>query len=209
MKVFGRNHPMRLAFFEQGHMPTTGKLKKMFSSSSVHTYKGWGYFRYELYTLNHALRVAADLRGTTPNYRPTNCEVAVLDVNAQYNVFSAANHFGYLRATINWSPTSYDRLRDLLSTLNAVDQDQRLCEKFLGSVDRLKESYKGQGITDLYLERFDPQTFESAYGQCGQQGFLELRQLIADEVSNLYWTAEVPLYSGSANDEQEPEAKAA
>jgi hypothetical protein len=209
MKVFGRNHAVRLAFFEEGHMPTTGKLKKMFSSSSVQTYKGWGYFRYELYTLNHALRVAADVRGTTPNYTATSCEVAVLDETSQYNVFSAANHFGYLKATINWSPTSYDRLSDLLSTLNAVDQDQRLCGKFLDSADRLKELYKSQGITDLHLERFNSKAFESAYGQCGQQGFLELRQLIADEVSNLHWTAEVPLYTGSANDEKEPEAKAA
>jgi hypothetical protein len=209
MQVFGQNHPIRLAFFEQGHMPTTGKLKKMFSSSSVKTYKGWGQFRYELYTLNHALQVAADLRGTAHDFSPTSCEIAVLDDTAQYTVFTAAKYFGYLKATITWSPTLYDRLRDLLSALGAASHDQRLCEFFLCSVGRLKEQYKSQGISDSHLEAFDPQVFQSAYGQVGQQGLLELRKRIADEVSNMHWTADNPVYEGSDDDEQEPEAKAA
>jgi hypothetical protein len=209
MQVFGQNRPIRLAVFEQGHMPTIKNLKKIFSSSSVKTYKGWGHFRSELYTLNHALRVVADLRGTAHDFSPTSCEVVVLDDTAQYTVFTAAKYFGYLKATINWSPTLYDRLRDLLSALGAVSHDQRLCEFFLRSVERLKEQYKSQGISDSHLEAFDPQVFQSAYGQFGQQGFLELRQRIADELSNMHWTADNPVYESAANDDQKPEARAA
>lgn len=209
MLAFGENQAVRLAFFERGFMPKPGALKKIFSTSTARTYKGWGHFNWEIRTIDHALRIAAEHRGSSHPQTLVGCEVAVLDENAQYTVFTAAKYFGSLVATINWSPVDHDRLRSLLSTFDGIHYNIHVCNEFVNKLEHLKDLFSKQGITDPQIEAFDHDAFKGSYGQLGQQGFIELGQLIADEVANLQWTAENPVYEGAANDDQEPEAKAA
>jgi hypothetical protein len=79
MNVFGENRAVRLAFFEEGSMPSKGQLKQIFNSQSVRTYKGWGHYSHEIHTISQALHVEARLRGSTYGVRLSGCEFAILD----------------------------------------------------------------------------------------------------------------------------------
>ena len=66
-----------------------------------------------------------------------------------------------------------------------------------------------QGLRDELIESFDSKAFASIYEGCGQHHVMLLKKRVADEAPNIYWTADNPVYEGSEDDEQEPEAKAA
>jgi hypothetical protein len=209
MNVFGENRAVRLAFFEEGSMPSKGQLKQIFNSQSVRTYKGWGSYSHEIHTISQALHVEARLRGSTYGHRLSGCEFAILDASSAYTVFTVAKYLSHLIATISWSPALSDRIERLLRTISSLEYEYSLSSNFVRGMERMKALIATQGLRDELIESFDSKAFASIYENCGQHHVMTLKKRIADEAPNIYWTADNPAYEGSEDDEQEPEAKAA
>lgn len=199
MHIFGNQTDVRIAVFAQGTAPTPAKLKKMFSCHAVKVYKGWGPYKYELDAIQSALAAKATLAGQT--YQPTSyVEMAVMSAGASYTVFTVASRFESLIGTYRLDATLYQRLRMLTTVAARITWNLDLCNGFIRSVEKINQALTDAGVSDPIVQSFDPQAFLTQYGECGQAGFRAILELLAAEIPNLTWAADVPVYVPDPSD---------
>ena len=199
MHIFGNQTDVRIAVFAQGTAPTPAELKKMFSCHAVKVYKGWGPYQHELHAIQSALAAKATLAGQT--YKRRNyVEMAVMSPGASYTVFTVASRFESLIGTFRLDATLYQRLRMLNDAASCIKYNLRLCDSFICSVKSINNALTDAGVSDPIVQSFDPQAFLAQYGECGQAGFKAILELLAAEIPNLTWAADVPVYVPDPSD---------
>ena len=206
MHIFGNRTSVRIALFEADKAPKAAKLKKIFSCSSAKVYKGCGHYRSHINQIEAVLKDAADLRGSNFQKFPWDLDIVIMDDSAQYNVFTIATYCNDLIGMYKLDVDLNDRLEYLCFVKDRVRSGSKLCPDFIQSVYSINRVLDELGISDPVSHNFDPNAFVQQYGDCGRQGLLGVRALLAKEASNLIWEAGVPAYQG---DESTPEASSA
>jgi hypothetical protein len=192
MNVFGENRAIRLAFFENGSMPTHGALKRAFSSMSVRTYKGSGFYSDEVRLIMHTLRTEAHMCGREYSNYLMSCEIAVLDASSTFTVLTVAKYSDCLKATVNWNPCLYSRLYELFKSISKVEEEDSAPQKFLESIRMVKNVLERHQLKDSVIDSFDQENFKRMFSEFGCEGIKNLECLIAKEGHKLHWRAETP-----------------
>jgi hypothetical protein len=216
MHIFGNQTDVRIAVFVEGTVPPPATLKKMFSCRTVKIYKGWGPYQRELDSIYSALEARDELNGQTYRGRH-DVEMVVMSPGASYTVFTVASRIESLKGTFRLDTAIYQRLKLLQDARLRMNWNLDLCYQFIRSATLINQTFADTGVSDPVAQSFDDQAFVNQYGQFGKAGYRAILQLLADEIPNITWAADVPVYvpdpadaqDASDSDDQDPPAQQA
>jgi hypothetical protein len=193
MHIFGNRTDVRIAVFAEGTVPPPATLKKMFSCRTVKIYKGWGPYQRELNSIYSALEARDELNGQTHQAR-YNVEMVVMSPGASYNVFTVASRIESLKGVFRLDTALYQRLRMLTDAASCIKRSSSLCKNFIYYAQSIDKALADTGTSDPVAQAFDDQAFLDQYGQFGKAGYRAILQLLAAEIPNITWAADVPVY---------------